>query len=51
VTETSFFGTHHQSSVALEGYEGVLKLRLPQKRLVQAGETLGLLLIRAISCC
>lgn len=42
VTEAGFFGTHHQCSVALEGYDGVLKLRLPQKRLVHAGESLTL---------
>jgi len=42
VTEAGFFGTHHQCSVASDGYAGALKLRLPQKRLVQPGETLGL---------
>ncbi len=42
VVEAGFFGTHHQCSVALAGHEDVLKLRLPQKRLVQPGESLGL---------
>ena len=40
--EAGFFGTHHQCSVALEGHGVPLKLRLPQKRLVQEGETLPL---------
>ncbi|GAB4352769.1 MAG: ABC transporter ATP-binding protein [Kiloniellaceae bacterium] len=42
VTEAGFFGTHHQCSVVRDGYDGVLKLRLPQKRLVRPGETLPL---------
>ncbi len=42
VIEAGFFGTHHQCSVALEGHDVPLKLRLPQKRLVQPGETLPL---------
>ena len=42
VTESGFFGTHHQCSITREGYDEVLKLRLPQKRTVQPGETLGL---------
>jgi spermidine/putrescine transport system ATP-binding protein len=42
VSEAGFFGTHHQCSVALEGHLTALKLRLPQKRLVESGETLAL---------
>ena len=42
VIEAGFFGTHHQCSVVRDGYDTVLKLRLPQKRLVQPGETLAL---------
>jgi len=42
VLEAGFFGTHHQCSVARDGFDGVLKLRLAQKRLVRPGETLPL---------
>jgi spermidine/putrescine transport system ATP-binding protein len=42
VTEAGFFGTHHQCSITLEALDTPLKLRLPQKRLVQPGETLAL---------
>lgn len=42
VIEAGFFGTHHQCTVTLDTLDAPLKLRLPQKRLVQVGETLAL---------
>ena len=42
VIEAGFFGTHHQCSAELEGHEMPVKLRLPQKRIVQPGEILAL---------
>ena len=40
VTETAFFGTYHQCSARLAGLEEPVRLRLPQKRMVEPGETL-----------
>jgi len=42
VMEAGFFGTHHQCSARMDGLDTPLKLRLPQKRLVQPGEVIGL---------
>jgi spermidine/putrescine transport system ATP-binding protein len=42
VIEAGFFGTHHQCSARRDGFDSPLKIRLPQKRLVQPGETLTL---------
>ena len=42
VVEAGFFGTHHQCSARIEGFDGMVKLRLPQKQIVRPGETLAL---------
>ena len=42
VEETAFFGTYHQCSARLEALDEPVKLRLPQKRMVQPGESLAL---------
>lgn len=42
VEEAAFFGTYHQCSARLEGLDGSVKLRLPQKHMVLPGESLAL---------
>ena len=42
VEEVAFFGTYHQCGARLEGLDQPVKLRLPQKRMVQPGESLAL---------
>jgi spermidine/putrescine transport system ATP-binding protein len=42
VTETGFFGTHHQCLATLPGHEGSLRIRLPQRFSPEAGTVLPL---------
>ena len=42
VAESGFFGTHHQATARLANAGTLMKLRLPQKRLVRPGETVTL---------
>ncbi len=42
VTETGFFGTHHQCLATLPGHEGPLRIRLPQRFSPAAGTVLPL---------
>ncbi|MDH3475615.1 MAG: ABC transporter ATP-binding protein [Rhodospirillales bacterium] len=42
VLEAGFFGTHHQCTARLETLEQPVKVRLPQKHIPQAGESLTL---------
>jgi len=42
VLETGFFGTHHQCKVMLEESKILLKIRLPQKEVIQSGELIEL---------
>nr|MBX2883826.1 ABC transporter ATP-binding protein [Granulosicoccus sp.] len=42
VLETGFFGTHHQCKALVENTEIVLKVRLPQKEIMQPGDLIEL---------
>jgi len=42
VIDSGFFGTHHQCSVSIEGLDGSIKIRLPQKRILRPSEILSL---------
>ncbi|RVU34809.1 ABC transporter ATP-binding protein [Hwanghaeella grinnelliae] len=42
VSETGFFGTHHQCLAKLPGHEGPLRIRLPQRFSPEAGTVLPL---------
>ncbi len=42
ILETGFFGTHHQCKAILEESETMLKVRLPQKEVIQSGELIEL---------
>ena len=42
VVDSGFFGTHHQCSVSIEGLDGPMKIRLPQKRTLRPSEVFSL---------
>ncbi len=42
ILESGFFGTYHQCAAAIEGLQRPVKIRLPQKVVPRAGETLTL---------